>query len=204
MNKCLLSAADLARRYAMGEPIVSIAQDAGVSRVSIWKRLRDAGVPRGRRAGHVPTTCVQCGRVVTRARWKAMASIQTFCSGPCYWKWMKTHGPEYVRWRQGQRRARVVVASYVVIPPCGTVHHHDGNNRNNAVDNLALFSSSAEHMSFHRGGNGTPIWDGRDVTDPLPPLPEPKPRVMREGPPKLTRATMLLEREIWLRAKVKA
>ena len=39
------------------------------------------------------------------------------------------------------------------------VHHIDGDCENNKIENLALFNSNSEHISFHRVGKPSPIWN---------------------------------------------
>jgi hypothetical protein len=62
-----------------------------------------------------------------------------------------------------------MVGRYFPLERRHVVHHHDGDNTNNALDNLAVFASQAEHMRYHRGGHATPIWDGKS----LGPIPHP-------------------------------
>ncbi len=63
--------------------------------------------------------------------------------------------------RYGQRVARRVVAAAGGPLPAGSVVHHvDRNQRHNAVVNLWVFASQADHASYHRGGEGRPVWRG--------------------------------------------
>lgn len=36
-----------------------------------------------------------------------------------------------------------------VLEPSEVVHHVDGDNKNNAIDNLMLFVSQAKHLAWH-------------------------------------------------------
>jgi hypothetical protein len=152
MMSSRLSTAEIARRYAIGEPISSIAADAGITRIAIWKRLVAAGVPRT--------------RTVIRRRHQTMRTMRPFCSAACYQSWVREQGAGYVQNRHGQRLARRLVAQYITIPAGAVIHHHDKNERHNELSNLSLFASHADHMSFHRGGKGLPIWDGRTAGEP--------------------------------------
>ncbi len=37
------------------------------------------------------------------------------------------------------------------------MHHEDGNNENNVINNLWAFKTQAEHMRYHRGGKSIAI-----------------------------------------------
>ena len=95
-----------------------------------------------------PCAC-GCGRV----------TVRRFATRRCYSR-ARLQNPRYVGWRHGQRLARRVVQTVFPLPPGAVVHHVDGNSRHNALTNLWVFASHADHMSFHRGGLGRPIWRG--------------------------------------------
>lgn len=156
---CRLTDDDLIARYFAGEPLASIAAAAGISRLGIWKHLVKAGVTCNRRMPPVLKLCEVCGARVMRPRWRQ--TLKVFCSFPCYMLHVRQHGESYRPYRHGQRLARFIVGEVFPLRPGYVVHHHDGDNRNNAIENLAVFASQAEHMSFHRGGEGHPLWDGR-------------------------------------------
>jgi hypothetical protein len=44
----------------------------------------------------------------------------------------------------------------------------DKDNRHNDLSNLWVFASSADHMSFHRGGDAQPIWRGNALSQATP------------------------------------
>ena len=58
--------------------------------------------------------------------------------------------------RHGQTIARSIVSQVFHLLDGYVVHHIDSDNTNNRLDNLAVFASQAEHISFHRGGEGRP------------------------------------------------
>ncbi len=163
MNKCLLPDDELIRRYQIGEPLATLVESAGISRVGIWKRLRRIGVRPARNAPAVSVSCHTCHARFARSRHRVMKARRSFCSPACYVAWMSGCGHGFPRWRHGQRIARGVVANYRPLPPGSVVHHHDGNCRNNAVANLSLFASQSDHMRHHRGDGATMLWDGRTV-----------------------------------------
>ena len=105
-------------------------------------------------------TCESCKKevIVSGDRRKR---IRYFCSQKCYHDWYAFAG-SWV-WRQGQRIARARVQKHFSLGPHNVVHHLDRDNRNNDLSNLWVFATSSEHMSFHRGGEGKPIWKGSDA-----------------------------------------
>lgn len=118
--------------------------------------------PRVYSGGHFPDTCPFCGLDIL-VPFSRRFRIRHFCCHAHYIAFYKT--PHYKEHRQGQRRARKIVSAHFPLKPGYEVHHHDGDNDNNCIPNLAVFASSAEHMSFHRGGLGKPIWDGATVAE---------------------------------------
>jgi hypothetical protein len=61
----------------------------------------------------------------------------------------------------GRREARRLVSQYFELKPGYVVHHHDANETNNALKNLAVFAAQEDHMQYEWGGKVKPIWDGR-------------------------------------------
>lgn len=106
--------------------------------------------------------CAQCDAEIRRHRLTISQSRYSYCRLKCYY----THrmNPNYVPWRQGQRIARRVLRDAgVILPFQCVVHHHDGNNRNNALINLAVFASQSDHLRYHHTGRPLPVWDGRNI-----------------------------------------
>lgn len=134
-----------------------IGQKLGVSATSIWKALGWHGVKRTD-GTWAKCDCTQCGAAfhMTRVRWRRHG--KPYCSTECYVASMRN--PAYVQWRSGERIARKAVSEYFGLQSGMVVHHHDSDNRNNEISNLAVFASQADHMSFERGGDAKPIWDG--------------------------------------------
>lgn len=161
MTKCLLPDDELIRRYQSGEPLASLMESAGISRTGVWKRLKRLGVHSERRTPPSGVACHLCRKPFVRHRHHAMRSKRQFCSSACYLTWVSVRGASWRPYRHGQRIARRVVARYVTMPPGSVVHHHDGDNHNNAPENLALFASQSDHMKHHRGDGAPMLWDGR-------------------------------------------
>ncbi len=113
----------------------------------------------------VVLTCAACGALFDRPRSQAKRGhYKQYCSEACYQGTIKQNGANYVNSRVGTRRGRKVVSAHFAIRPGQVVHHHDGDDTNNTLTNLAVFATQAEHMRFHRGGNAQPIWNGQDHT----------------------------------------
>ena len=128
-----------------------------MSPTAVMKRLRKVGV--GSADGEwVDCNCVFCGKFFrsTRSRWRR--SSKHFCTDECYYAYREN--PDYNAWRQGSRIARGVVSQYFRLEPSHIVHHKDFNQRNNNLDNLAVYATSSDHMRMHHGGKVEPLWDG--------------------------------------------
>lgn len=136
-----------------------IGKRFGVSHTWIGQQIRGAGISR-EQGTWVEYACDHCGERVRKVRSQARGRQWHFCRAECYWAFLEAKG-RYNPWRQGQRIARAVVAKYVELQEDWVVHHWDGDNRNNAVQNLGVFASQADHMRHHRGGKVDPVWDGR-------------------------------------------
>lgn len=111
----------------------------------------------------ISASCWVCQTPIVRPPSKLAKSRRLFCSQACY---HSLRQGKYVPWRQGQRRARLVVAKYFDLQPQHVVHHEDSDNRNNSLSNLRVFSSQSDHMAYHHGVSGVrPLWDGRNVRE---------------------------------------
>lgn len=136
-----------------------IAERAGITRVAVWKRLKAAGIET--RTAILTRYCAYCGAELQLQRCKVRASRRHYCNTDCYHAVRKARN--YVESRQGQRTARQIVSEHFDLQPEHIVHHHDSNNLNNDVKNLAVFASQSDHMKHHHGNAVTPLWDGREI-----------------------------------------
>jgi len=159
----MIDLSELVRRYEAGEAWASIIAAAGVSRIALWKRLTRAGVSLTRR-GLADASCARCGATTTRPR--CSIGIKAYCGAECYQAFMREQGAGYRQHRCGQKRARATVAKVFTLLPGMVVHHHDKDTDHNDLSNLAVFTTQSEHTSYHRGGKGLPIWDGRMSAHP--------------------------------------
>ena len=131
-----------------------------MSAAGVGKALQRVGVTADQ-GERVEVHCSHCGLVFSKPRCTWKQRIDHYCTHECYMA--SIHNEAYNQSRAGQLRARKVVSSVFALLPGYVVHHHDSNNLNNDLTNLAVFASQADHTSFHRGGEGRPIWDGRQA-----------------------------------------
>lgn len=139
-----------------------------LSRQAVKKILNRAGVDTSKTAAcWVDTTCASCENPIRVRRARYRTNIRNFCGDDCYHDWIRHNGNcQYIPNRRGCMRARAVVEQAIgEKPPDGSVvHHADGNNYNNALWNLMLFRSHADHLRWHRGDKSLvdPLWSGAD------------------------------------------
>ena len=134
-----------------------IAARYGVSRAAIYKTLAAHGV---KATGRTKRRCGTCGAQMSVTRGRARKSEKVYCSTECYMQVVRN--PTYRPRRQGQRIARRTVREFYPLEPQHIVHHIDGDQSNNAPNNLMVFKDHADHMRWHRtqGQRGAPLWRG--------------------------------------------
>ena len=122
------------------------------------------------REGH-PEFCTACGKEIYRSPSKRVG--RPFCNRKCQMPYMnKILNPDRMspKVRAKLRESRLntgdgktyskflgvhthrVVAELMLgrpLEPGEVVHHIDGDKRNNAVENLMIFASQAEHAAWH-------------------------------------------------------
>ena len=136
-------------------PMAVLAADYGISRQAIHKIVKRAGVNVAA-AAQVEVTCAVCGGHYSIARNRARVLNNTFCSRACYYIFLKRGN--YKEHRHSSRLARAIVEQYHTLQAGQVVHHIDGNQSNNRLDNLIVFASQADHVRFHRGFDIQPVW----------------------------------------------
>ena len=140
--------------------LAEISKLTGMSRAGIHKRLRGAGITR-EQGTRVDLVCDFCGSRVRKGRGQWRKTSKHYCGRACYFAALEN--PGYHPWRQGQRLARALVAQHFTLSPDHVVDHRDGDNRNNDLANLRVYTSHADHMRMHRGGDVVPVWDGGNI-----------------------------------------
>ena len=131
-----------------------------MSAAGVGKALQRSGVT-AEQGERVQVKCSHCGKGFSKPRCTWKNHIDHYCTHECYMA--SIHNEAYNQSRAGQLRARKAVSSVFALLSGHVVHHHDFDNLNNELSNLAVFACSADHTSYHRGGAGRPIWDGRQA-----------------------------------------
>ena len=136
-------------------PMAALATEYGISRQAIHKIIRKAGIDIVA-AAKVKKTCAVCNRTVIVARNRARQVNTLTCSRECYYAYLKRNG--YRPNNQGSRFARKLVSMYHELKRGEVVHHIDGDQSNNRLENLMVFASQADHLRYHRGFEIKPVW----------------------------------------------
>jgi len=140
-------------------PIITLAKKHGVTRQAVYKVLWKAGIDTTKK--RLPVSCDVCGTEHLRPRCQIRNRTHIFCSPECYYAFLEAgNGHPFIENRQGGRMARKIVAKLFDLQPGQVVHHEDRNQYNNDPLNLRVFRNSGDHVRYHRGCGGEPIWDG--------------------------------------------
>jgi predicted DNA-binding protein YlxM (UPF0122 family) len=142
-----------------------IAARFNVSAVSIKKALNRHGHDTSKASLHFETTCAMCENKIVRIRCQIRnKGIGNFCDMVCYHVYLDSISIGKNLSRNGMRKGRVIVESILgTLPEGSIVHHIDGDEENNEVENLMLLASSTDHLMIHRGfGEPKILFDGRD------------------------------------------
>jgi len=139
-----------------GMTLQAIADKFGVTKVAVHNYLKR---PRTRfNLPSVERPCSYCGT----PGWYSQEQDpkNAYCSTECYT--LLLNEGAYKENRHGQRLGREVVENrYGPLPKGSVVHHVDGNDLNNAPENLVLFASQADHLKHHRNcSHDSPLWSG--------------------------------------------
>lgn len=136
-------------------PMVVLATEYGISRQAVHKIIRKSGV-NVVAAAKVTVTCAVCNKTFVAARNRVRATNTLTCSRDCYYTFLKRNN--YKENSRGSRLARKLVGLYHTLRPGEIVHHIDGDQSNNKLENLMVFASAADHVRFHRGFDVKPVW----------------------------------------------
>ncbi len=161
-KKILINTQDIVDRLVnKHQRVDELAQELGVTRQAIWRRLKREGIDISDRYWFV-TDCGFCGKQFRKRRKLFVIGSKSYCSINCYAA--VRENPKYNQWRQGQRIARAIVSQHIKLEDDWVIDHRDGNNHNNNLDNLRIYASQSDHMKMHHGRSEVePVWDGRHV-----------------------------------------
>lgn len=156
--------------YRSGEAVAAICERFQITRPTFYNWLKDNAVKTTRRAPAPDLLpCQTCSKPVPRWR-GSHKRARTFCSTKCYFDARKN--PNFIEWHHGTRLARKAVSAVFKLRAGMVVHHLNENERDNRLENLAVFASASDHRSFHHNqpGHAEPIarFDGI----PIPPRAE--------------------------------
>jgi hypothetical protein len=151
-------------------PMITLANEYGLTRQGVWKILARAGVNTSKSLGNtrLEVSCTTCGKIFIKNKAHVRNNKNLFCSRECYTAYLEAGngvGP-YIKNRHGQRIARTIVSEHFELKQGHVVHHKDRNCLNNLIENLMVFATQGDHIRFHRLGPDYvhPIWEGDAIS----------------------------------------
>ena len=137
-----------------------IAKVFGVSRMGVKKYLNKKGIDTSKGYRKFYIKCLNCGKEkeVNRKVYRTLG--RSYCSKKCYYDHTRT--PKSNIDAVGTRRGRRIVNAFFPLSGSMEVHHIDGDESNNLINNLMVFENHRDHMRYHRSRKykPIPIWDG--------------------------------------------
>ena len=152
-NRKKIDDATVFQLRADGWTLAQLGAHYGVTKSAVCLYLKRAGTRvRANVIGSAPVLPCACGCGVE-------VQGKQYATQACYFNHRCRQTPSII-WRHGQRIARAKVAEVFPLQPQHVVHHDDKDDRNNTLRNLHVFASQADHLSYHRGMDTSPIWCG--------------------------------------------
>jgi hypothetical protein len=149
------------KKHMTGQEIADIA---GVTRQGIYKAMDRLGIDRSA-AERFTCICDMCGTAyeLYRQRWNATSGH--YCSTECYHMHRGIILPHRRENRQQKRIARAVMAKHLgrALVKDEVVHHIDGDEYNNSIDNLVHFVNHSEHLRYHHQLRINRIKEGKNA-----------------------------------------
>lgn len=120
-----------------------------VTRAAVLKALNRNGIDKST-AERFDIHCAFCKEPFNTTRKRFKSAVGHYCSSDCYHEHRRSVS-NYQPDRQGGRMARDIMSKHLHRELLSTevVHHEDGDNTNNHIDNLILFTSQSEHLRYH-------------------------------------------------------
>ena len=134
-------------------PVQEIADKLGKTRVRIWQLIHEYP---WYEKGRITKECLNCKNKFKPERSRVRRGHGKYCSDKCYYEHKASAG--YNPSRQGQRIARKIIEAYLgfQLPIGFIVHHEDGDQSKNFLENLFVFPDNASHIAYHHAKrNGT-------------------------------------------------
>ncbi len=147
-------------------PMIEIASSWHATRQLIHRVLKKCGVNTSK-SRRIEVECHWCEKPFLKKPCQVRRRKHHYCTFGCYLDYIKEIGQPYVQNKHGQRRARSTVSRYFDLKDDMIVHHENKDTLDPRPTNLRVFLNHSEHMRYHRGGDATPIWDGRDIKEHL-------------------------------------
>lgn len=152
-----INTAELVRWYTEQHlTLRQIGRLYGVSAQTVMTRLHKAGVSR-QDGEHITRPCAYCGAGVTRTRSQGRRQ-RIYCGTEHFYADMEN--PDIRERPNGGQRARAAVATHYPLGREQVVYHKNGDQRDNAISNLAVYASQAELTAMLKGRQVAPVWDG--------------------------------------------
>ncbi len=143
-------------------PMITLAEQYGVTRQAIWKLLNKYGCDTSKRL--ILVSCTTCGKEILRTKGRIRKQLHHFCDENCYYVFLEAgNGFPYIQNRHGQRIARSIVSKHFTLGTNHIVHHENRNTLDNRLKNLKVFRNQGDHVRHHRGFDVEPLWSGTSV-----------------------------------------
>jgi len=128
----------------------------GKSGVSVWKRLKKAGIT-AKDGEWVTVLCNCCGKskVISRGDWRKYK--KHYCNNDC--RGLDLHSNQFLK---SNKLARVLVNQYFELEPEYVIHSRTGLYDKK---DLMVFASDKDYLDFCRGKKIDPLWDGSMSND---------------------------------------
>ena len=138
-----------------------IAKLMGVSHAGIARVLKREGIA-PHQGEWAAVTCAYCGKRFDIHRKRYLDRIEHYCCAEHYYA--SRANPHYQPDAYRCRLARAIVAQHYPLEPLHEVHHVDGNQSNNDLNNLMVFANASDHHKHHHQKNkAVPVWIGSEV-----------------------------------------
>jgi len=133
--------------YKKDVPLKEMAIKYGVSRQSIWKIVKERVDPDRRIMEYKEIVCrnTECKKVLKVQQCRK----EKYCSNECYIKMRIAFSIMENSSNVTNRASRLNARKLIDLLPGQVVHHIDGDVANNEPNNLMVFNSNSEHISYH-------------------------------------------------------